>query len=399
MVANRLRSTARWLLSAAALMALGGGVVLAQSKPVTITFAEAMSSGTQKPTLDELVQAFEKANPNIHVQLLVQPNYGTLYTKTLAMVAAGTPPTMAQAYEGWAQRYADSKAIVPLGSYIYGPHGLSTSELSSLWPPLIADMKLTDGKFWMMPFNKSDFVVFYNASWLAKNNLSVPATWTQFAKVAEQVTSTANKTWGLSIDPGSKTGPANGTYMFVAMLHAFGGHVMQGDKVAWDSDAGVKALTLLANLVDQGAVKIGTNYPGQTALGAERSPFDVSTIAGYPYEVAAVGGKFDLKVAPMPAGPAGAGNVLQGTNLVMFAKATTAQRDAAWALMKFLIQPAQTALWAEKTGYLPVTRDALPLMSDYLKTHPYQQIAAQSLANAQPTPSLPHSEEMFGYLS
>jgi multiple sugar transport system substrate-binding protein len=397
-MARSLKRSILWCLLFAFAAALTGAG-WAQDKPVTITFAEAMASGTQKPALATLVKEFESAHPNVTVKLLVQPNYSTLYTKTLAMVAAGTPPTIAQAYEGWAQRYADSNAIIPLEPFIHGKNGLSEAELSSLWPPLIKDMQLQDGKTWMLPFNKSDFVAFYNADWLARVGMKPPKTWADFVKVAESVTSKSDNTWATSIDPGSKTGPANGTYVFVALLRAYGGHVFQNGKVVWDSPAGVQALTLLSKLVDQGAVKIGTNYPGQTALGAQRAAFDFSTIAGYPYIVNAVGGKFTMKVAAMPEGPAGPGNVLQGTNIVLFAKATQAQRDAAWSFMKFLIQPKQTAYWAEQTGYLPVTKDALPLMKDYLDKHPYQRIAANSLANALPTPSQPHSEEMFGYLS
>ena len=397
-MARSLKRSLLWCLLLGGVVGVAG-CAWAQSKPVTITFAEAMASGTQKPALAKLVQEFEASHPGVTVKLLVQPNYGTLYTKTLAMVAAGNPPTIAQAYEGWAQRYADANAIVPLEPFIQGKNGLSKQELASLWPPLIKDMKLQDGKIWMLPFNKSDFVAFYNADWLDRAGLKPPKTWADFVKVAESVTSTSDNTWATSIDPGSKTGPANGTYVFVALLRAYGGHLIENGKVVWDSPAGVQALTLLSKLVDQGAVKIGTNYPGETALGAKRAVFDFSTIAGYPYIVKAVGGKFAMKVAAMPSGPAGPGNVLQGTNIVLFAKATPAQRDAAWAFMKFLIQPKQTAYWAEQTGYLPVTKDALPLMKDYLDKHPYQRIAANGLADALPTPSQPRSEEMFGYLA
>jgi ABC-type glycerol-3-phosphate transport system substrate-binding protein len=77
---------------------------------------------------------------------------------------------------------------------------------------------------------------------------------------------------------------------------------------------------------------------------------------------------------------------MAGTNIVIFSKASNAQRAAAWKFMKFLSEPRQTAYWAEATGYLPVTRAALPIMKRYIATHPYQQIAAQSLDVARGNP-------------
>jgi multiple sugar transport system substrate-binding protein len=377
------------------------GLFLAPSlaQKVTITFTEAMVSGTQKPALEHLVQLFEKLHPNVTIKLIPEPNYGQLYTKTLAMVAAGDPPTLAQAYESWAERYAQAGAIVPLTSFIQGPHGLSQAQLDSLWPALREDMKLPDGQIWMMPFNKSDFVMYYNADWLARLKLPVPTTWAQFAQEALKVTSSQNHTWGVSIDPGTKSDPANGTFLFVSMLRAYGGHLIEHGKIAWDSKAGVEALSLLLNLYHKGALQLGKNYPGQQALGAERAPFDLSTVASLPYNLASVGGKFTMKIAALPRGPAGPGNVMQGTNLVLFAQATPAQKLAAWEFMKFLIQPAQTAYWAEQTGYLPVTRAAFPLMKAYLATHHYQEIAAESLAYARPTPAVSQGEEIMGILA
>ena len=78
---------------------------------------------------------------------------------------------------------------------------------------------------------------------------------------------------------------------------------------------------------------------------------------------------------------------MAGTNIVIFTKASNAQRAAAWQYMKFLSEPRQTAYWAERTGYLPVTKKALPIMKRYIATHPYQQIAAQSLNVARGNPA------------
>lgn len=365
---------------------------------VTITFAEAMSSGSQKVALAQLVKEFEHRYPNITVSLMPEPSYGVLLTKEEAAVAAQNPPTIGQAYEDWAADFAQSKAIVPLTPYVFGKGGLTKAEQNDFWPSIWRDQYLSDGQMWMFPFNKSDFVMYYNATRLKQLHQAVPKTWVDFARVSKAATSTAKHTWSVSIDPGNPTEPGNGTYLWMAVLRSFGGHVIQNGKIDFASPAGVRTMEFFLSLYNEGALKLGTNYPGQTALGAQRSVFDLSTVASYPYNVDAVGGKFDMQVAALPSGPAGQGNIMQGTNIVLFAKSTPAQKEAGWMFMNFLAQPEQTAYWAEMTGYLPVRKSADALMKSYFKTHPYQEIAAASLQYARPQEPIPGLQQAVGYI-
>ncbi len=351
----------------------------------TITFMEAMSSGTLKTTLDGLVSQFEKAYPNITVTLIPEPNYATLQQKEEASVAAGNPPTIGQAYENWAATYAASNAIVPLTSYISGPNGVSSSEQSDFWTGIWQDLYLPDGKIWMWPFNKSDYIMYYNQNMLQADHLTVPTTWTQFAADAKAATTGGD--WGLSMNPGTSSAPANGTYMFVSMMRAYGGHLLLNGKPDLNTSAAVQALTLLATMEKEGALKVGTNYPGQTALGAGKSLFDMSTVASYYYNQQAVGTKFTMGTAAFPNGPAGQGNAMQGTNIVIFAKSTPAQQQAGWTFMHWLTGTQQTATWASGSGYLPVTKSGLAAMSSYVATHPYVTIASQSLQSARGVPA------------
>jgi multiple sugar transport system substrate-binding protein len=360
------------------------GATAKRDGTVTISFMEAMSSGTQKPSLDLLTSRFERTHPGIKVNLIAEPNYGVLQQKEQAAIAAGAPPTIGQAYENWAAGYADAKAIVPLDGYVHGKDGITAAQQKQFWKGVWKDLYLPDGKIWMWPFNNSDYVMYYNADKLAAAGVPVPKTWVQFATVASALSK--NGTWAWSTASGTLAAPADGTIVMLAMIHAFGGQWIANGKPTLDTKAAEKALGFLADLKKAGALQIGTNYPGETALGAQRSAFDLSTIAGYPYELAADGKKFTMKVAPLPSGRNGQGNAMAGTNIVIFSKASSAQRAAAWQYMKFLSEPRQTAYWAEATGYLPVTRAALPIMKRYIATHPYQQIAAQSLDVARGNP-------------
>jgi len=383
---RRTLAVAGSLLVAAVCAIAAYGATATHKDTVNISFMEAMASGTQKPSLDLLTKRFERLHPNINVTLIAEPNYGILLQKEQAAVAAGQPPTIGQAYENWAASFANSKAIIPLTGYVNNKQiGVKPADQKQIWKGVWKDLFLPDGKIWMWPFNKSDYVMYYNADKLAKAGLQVPKTWVQFATVAKALTKNGN--WAWSTDTGTLAAPADGTIVMMALIHAFGGDWIENGKPTLNTKAAIKALGYLADLKKSGALQIGTNYPGETALGAGRSAFDLSTIAGYPYELAADGGKFSMKVAALPSGRNGQGNAMAGTNIVIFSKATNAQRAAAWEYMKFLSEPRQTAYWAEETGYLPVTREALPIMKRYIATHPYQQVAAQSLQVARGNPA------------
>lgn len=370
-----------------------------KSGPVTISFMEAMSSGTLSTTMNSLVTQFEKTHKNIKVTLIPESSYSVLETKIEASVSADQAPTIAQAYEDWAASYAQAGTIVPLSSYVNGPNGLTASQKSNIWSGIWKDQFLTNGKMYMFPFNKSDFVLYYNATMLKKDHLPVPTTWAQFASDAKAVTNSSANTWGASTDPGSTSGPENGTYVYVSLIRAFGGHLMVNNKPDFDSKAAQQALSYLVNLYKAGAIKFGTDYPGQTALGSGHSLFDLSTIASYYYNQEAIGGKFKMGVAAFPSGPAGEGNVLQGTNIVMFQSATTAQKNAAWTFMKWLASPTETAYWATHTGYLPVTKSAVSLMGSYYAANPYQKIAAESLSAAREVPPVAGMTQATGDLA
>ena len=382
------------LLTSAALMGsvvLTSGASLAKSHgpKVTISFMEAMSSGTLATTLQKLVSQFEAAHPTIAVNLQAEPSYTVLQQKEEAAIAAHNPPTIGQAYEDWAASYAASDAIVPLSSYVHGRNGVSQAYIRTMWKEVWNDQFLPNGKMYMWPFNKSDYIMYYNQNFLKRLGMQIPTNWNQLAAVSKAATSSKKDTWGFSFDTGDLSGAANGTFLALIMAQDYGATFYKNGKIAFDSPATVHALGLLRQLVRRGAAKVGTSYPGQTALDSNHSVFDLSTVASYYYIQSGKTKGVSVGVSAFPSGPAGNTNLMEGTNLVIFSRATTAERQAAWTFMKWLTQAKQTAEWAEGTGYLPVVRTAIHLMGKYYRENPYQKIAAQELAKAAPTPAVP----------
>jgi multiple sugar transport system substrate-binding protein len=383
------RGTTLRAVSALAACLIGAGTLAAcgsssdsgssSNGKVTITFMEAMSSGTLKTSLAHLTQQFETANPNITVTLDAVSDYGTLQNKETAAVAAGKPPTIGQAYEDWAAKFADSKVIVPLDKYA------TNDDLSHLYSGVKNDLYLPGNQLYMWPFNKSVIIQYFNQKLLDSKKLTAPTTWDQFATDAKAVS--GNGTVGIAIDPGTSSGPGGGEALYEVIARSYGAQLFAADGTPQFTSAGaVQAMQYLVDLKKAGALSVGTNYPGQVALGAGKGLFDVSSVASYYYDQQAIGGKFPMGTAAVPAGPAGRANEMAGTNIVMFSKASSDQQKAAWSYMKFLSSADSQAYWSENSGYLPVTPDAMAQMSDYIAKNPYVKFAAQDLSIAFASP-------------
>jgi len=352
--------------------------------PVTISFDEVYDSGTLKTAMQSAVKNFEAANPKITVSLTTYADYGALLTAETAAVAAGKAPTIGQAYESWAQKFATSKVIVPIAS-LPGASSTMSTALSSFYTGVQSDLKLPDGQVWMWPFDKSLQVLFYNATLLkAAGITSPPTTWTQFG--TDLKSASKNGVVGITIDPGNATeGATSGEEWLEELAAANGTQVYTSNGTPQFTNPAVEsALQYLVNLKKEGALATGTNYPGETALGAKKGLVDLSSSAGYYYEQQSVGGKFPLTTTLLPAGGSGAPDEMAGANLVVFAAASSQQQAAAWKFLQYLSGPVEQAAWSAATGYYPVTSQALtePSMATYLKQNPWVSSTIAGLNSA-----------------
>jgi multiple sugar transport system substrate-binding protein len=350
------------------------------TKPVTITFDEVESSGTLKSEMTTLAAAFQKANPKITVSLAPYATYGDLFTAEKAQVAAGKAPTIGQAYEDEAETFAQAGSIVPI-SQVAGT--ARPAELSTFYAGVQKDLYLPGGKLWMWPFSKSLQLLFFNDSLLKQDNIAVPATWTAFTAALK--TASKKGVIGTTIDPGSAAGQTSGEEWLEELAAANGTPVYTASGTPqFTSPAAESALATLAGLKKAGALATGTNFPGETALGAQKGLVDISSSAGYYYEAQAVGKKFTLTTTPLPSGRAGAPDEMAGGNIVVFSSATAQQRAAAWKFMEYLATPKVQAQWSSATGYYPETAQALtqPAMAAYLAQNPWVKATIGGLNDA-----------------
>jgi multiple sugar transport system substrate-binding protein len=297
-----------------------------------------------------------------------------------AAAAAGRAPTIGQAYEDEAQTFAQAGSIVPI-SQLAGT--AKPAELSTFYAGVQKDLYLPDGKMWMWPFSKSLQLLFYNASLLKQDGIAVPTTWPQFISALK--TTSKDGVVGTTIDPGSAAGQTSGEEWLEELAAANGTPVSTASGAPqFTSPAAESAMSALVSLKKAGALATGTNFPGETALGAKKGPVDISSSAGYFFEAQAVGNKFPLTTTALPSGTAGAPDEMGGGNIVAFASATAEQKAAAWKFTEYLATPQVQAEWSSATGYYPETAQALtqPAMAKYLAANPWVKTTIGGLNSA-----------------
>lgn len=347
------------------LLALFVGVfgVLALGQ-VTISFWHAMS-GAHGEALSYLIQKFQAENPGIVVDLVYQGGYSALQQKLIAAVAAGQPPTIAQQYENWTTQWLD--ALVDLDLF------LPKEVLADILPQF---SQIFEGRIVTVPFNKSILVFYYRPDLIP----NPPKTWEEFEAIACSLAKDIDGDGNLD-QFGTAFRPAN-PEIFLTFLVQAGGGILSPDwkEVIINNEAGLEAAEFAARLAKCALVQ--SAYISDAIQKGIPIGGWIDTSAGYPYNMnAAKTAGVPLAVAPVPCHK-NCASMIQGTNLAIFGvNQSKAQIEAAAKLIAFLLREDNIVYWAQRTGYLPVTKTAIfgKLWQDYIVEHPEQKIMTDQL--------------------
>jgi len=87
---------------------------------VEIEFWHAMGGG-HGATLNEIVNSFNEANPDIVVKPIYVGNYGALSQKLLASAESGNLPAISQSYGNWTAKLIPRGVVQELNGFINNP--------------------------------------------------------------------------------------------------------------------------------------------------------------------------------------------------------------------------------------------------------------------------------------
>ena len=351
-----------------AALALGLSINTAGAAPVELTMYYPVAvGGPLTKIVDGLVADFMKANPDIKVNAIYAGNYNDARIKALAALKSGKPAQLSVMFS------IDIYELIEQGAIVAFDDIVETAEekawLKKFYPSLMEN-GMTQGKVWGIPFQRSTIVMYYNKDAFRDAGLDPakpPANWDELVSMGKKlVKKNGGQTarWGAMI-------PSTGYpyWMFGALTKQNGQVLMNadGNKTYFDAPATVEALQFWRDLgnkhgvMPSGTIEWGTlrkNFlEGKTAI-MWHSTGNLTVVKNK--------AKFDFGVAMLPAKKS-RGTPTGGGNFYIFKKSSPAERKAAMKLIRFLTEPARTAEWSMKTGYIGTRPDAY--QTDALKKY------------------------------
>jgi multiple sugar transport system substrate-binding protein len=368
------------IAGALALAGCGGGKSGSGAGPgghVDITLWEGYTD-MESTAIKKLANEFNAEHKNITVHVQFYGNNDYALQKVLAAIAGGKPPDISYLYGSWAPNIASNPGIVTLDKQISQDPSFDWNDF---WPAERA-VATVGGKIIGIPALVDNLALVYNKKLFAKAGLAAPTpnwTWTDFANAAEKLTDPAIKQFGWAYvnDASEDT-----VWRYWAMLWQAGGSILTSDgkHAAFDSPAGLKALTLLQNLVSHQSIYLDNgsdNYLGLFTSGhigmLWTGPWDLSTIASskVPYGVQILPGDQNHQTISGP------------DNWVVFNNGS-ARTQAAWEFLRWFTSPAVDLKWCLMTGDLPIRASVtkLPGYRRFVAKYPGIAVWVKNLSNA-----------------
>ncbi|MFZ5368152.1 MAG: extracellular solute-binding protein [Spirochaetota bacterium] len=352
------------------------------SKQVKITWwALSGGGGADDPRENirkQIIADFEKANPNVKIDLVMLENEA-FKQKVQVAVQAGTPPDLFHSWGGGVMvEYAKAGALKDITSFVQ-------SELTSTIGKGALEVYGYEGKFYGAPYDMGAVGLWYNKDAFAKAGVSVPKTWDDLLAAVPKLKAAGYVP--IALGAGDRW-PAHFWWVYLAMR--LGGKdafdKAYSGKVSFKDEPFVKAgelLLQLKNLEPFQTGYLGATYDNQAAvMGNGQAAMELMGQWAQDVQVAnSSNGKGigdALAWAPFPAVAGGKGQLTDamggGGGYVVGKNAPKETLD----FLKFFLQRQYNEALVKIEGTIPVVKGA----EVALKERPNHMAIAQAVANA-----------------
>jgi sn-glycerol 3-phosphate transport system substrate-binding protein len=338
--------------------------------------------GKNREVLLELVARFNESQARVLVRPTYQGDYFEALAKVRTALAAGVAPALTHVVGEVVPYLAEAGVLEPLGGYdgaadldLLSPLDQAGGFEGGAAHPLVA-----------LPFNRSVPLAYLNGSLVPA--AQAPRTWNDLRALARALSGRGPggaARWGFEV-------PIS-WWFWAAMAVQAGGQLLgPGGEPTLGGEAGEQALAFWQTLAHRDRSMhppAGRDYTAwqitnqDFLAGRAATIWTSAAFLRYLEENA----NFPVVAAPLPS-LVRPGAFVGGTYFVLLRQSPAPQREAAWAFLRWMCGPEPAAEWAERTGYLPVTRGALARMTarGFYDQHPNDKAALAQLEAAHPWP-------------
>lgn len=309
---------------------------------------------TRVNAMDQLIEKFEEANPDITVKQVTFP-YADYQTRIVAANMAGKGPDVMQLFYGWLDKFVAGNLLQPLPQDAF-PH----DQIESEFFPIVTAMK-RDGEYYGLPTAVRSLALFYNKKLFEENGLdpeNPPQTLDELVAAGKAIAKFDDAgnmvTEGMTLDMAGQ----DHQWWREVLVRQFGGEPYADDyrKVTYDSPEGTEALEFYTNL--QLVDKIGQSGfmdEGQAAFRAGKAgmTIDGTFRLGSFSQIE----DFDWAVTELPANADGMrSNYSSYFANGIGAKVEGEELEAAEKFLTYLTSPEAMSIWLDVVGELPARR-------------------------------------------
>lgn len=331
---RQLRFTIAGALTVAGALILSGCSTSSESSAddqITLTFWGTYGNGGNSAQTDvlenDLIPAFEKANPGITVDYVDMP-YDGLKQKLTTSAVGGEMPDLVRSDIGWVAQFAELGVFKQLDDAMP-----NFDDLAGAVYPGTLETTSWNGNHYGLPLNTNTRVLITDQKALDAAGLSAPpATFDELRTMATNLSGT-----GISAFADSGLSAWN----VMPWIWSAGGDITDADITTasgyLDSDASVAGVQLLVDLYTEGAIpNLITGNTGATSTSDGLPSGVYATVLDGPWMKEIWEGQypdFTPIYAPVPAGDGGSISVVGGESIVV--AEGTKHEDAAFKFVEF----------------------------------------------------------------
>ena len=343
---------------------------------VTITFYHIINKDNQLEVLNNAIAEFNKEYPNITINAENAGSYNDILKRISEEINGGNQPNITFCYADHVAEYNKAGAVQTLDELINNPVvGLTDEQKADFVEGYYNEGKsFGDGKMYILPFNKSTEVMYYDKTFFEANGLTVPTTWDELEAVCAKIKEIDPKSIPLGYD-------SEGNW-FITMTEQYGSEYTSATEphYLFDNDTNKAFVKKFNEWYQKGYVTTAGLYGAYTSglftsTDETRCYMCIGSSAGATYQrpKKAEDGSypFEVGIATIPQVDLNNRKVIsQGPSLCIFDKDDKQEVLASWLFVKFLTSdPTFQANFAMASGYMPVIQSvtATPDFQAYLE--------------------------------
>ena len=173
----------------------------ASGDKVTVTFWDENAGDQRTQYYMDIIENFEKENPDIHIEYLGLSS-GDALSKYQTAIAAGETPDVGGFNNAWAATLIGQNHCVALDDMFAAWDGSKDMEDGYMQ---ICRTQNKDGKLYMMPTSANFITLWTNDEMFEKAGLEAPKTWDEFFEDAKLLTDKDKGQYGYTIRGGSSS--------------------------------------------------------------------------------------------------------------------------------------------------------------------------------------------------